>query len=121
MMQQKYKWVRPVQVLRKSITVQAVALADGNLLGISMGGPLVKDMARTAIARKALALPVQITAAFEPVIGAQVNLSDTTGKAIASGAGATAVNASYASEVLTGVMEDGTEVDVVLIDFPGGL
>lgn len=105
----------------KSDDTISVAAADGSLLGISMGGPLTKDLARTAIARKGLSVPVALTAAFTPTIGAQVSLSDTTGKAIAAGGGATAVNAQYASGVLTGVFEDGTTADVALIDFPGGL
>jgi hypothetical protein len=110
-----------LRVCLKSDDTITTAIADGAALGISMGGPLVKDLARTAIARKALALPIQLTADFTPVIGAQVNISDTTGKAGTAGGGFTAVNAVYASGVLTGVMEDASEVSVALIDFIGGL
>jgi hypothetical protein len=58
---------------------------------------------------------------FTPTLGAQVNISDTTGFGAAAGAGATGVNATYASGLLTGIMEDGTEENVALIDMPGGL
>lgn len=100
----------------------STALADGNLLGISLGKSLSEN-SRTAIVRKGSKVPVQLTAAFAPTIGAQVNISDTTGKAIAAGAGATGVNAIYSSGALTMVAEDGTETaaGAALIDFPGGL
>ena len=64
-----------------------------------------------------------MTAAFSPTIGAQVNISDTTGLAAAAGAGATGVNAVYVSGALTRINEDGTETaaGVALIDMPGGL
>ena len=104
----------------KSDDTISIALADGNLLGISMGRSL-SDTSRTAICRKGLKVPIQLTAAFTPTVGAQVNISDTTGKAIAAGAGATACNATYVSAGLTGIDEDGNSVDVALIDFPGGL
>lgn len=104
----------------KSDDTIVVTAADGNLLGISLGRSL-SDTSRTAICRKGLSVPILLTDAFTPTIGAQVNISDTTGKAAASGGGATAVNAVYASGVLTGVNEDGASVNVALIDFPGGL
>lgn len=104
----------------KSDDTISVASADGSPLGISVGRSL-SDTSRTAIARKGLGVPVLLTAAFTPTIGAQVNISDTTGKAIAAGAGATAMNATYASTTMVGVDEDGSSVDVALIDFPGGL
>lgn len=105
----------------KSDDTISVALADGNLLGISAGKSL-SDTARTAIFRKGLAVPVKLASAFTPTIGAQVAISDTTGEAKAyTGSGDSYVNATYASGVLTGVFEDGTEANVALIDFPGGL
>jgi len=106
----------------KSDNTISILSADGNALGISLGRDM-SSVGRTAIARKGLAVPVLLTASFTPVIGAQVNISNTTGKAIASGAGATAVNAVYASGVLTGVDEDGVAVadGVALIDMAGGL
>lgn len=106
----------------KSDNTISIAAADGNALGISLGKDL-SDITRTAVCRKGLGVPVQLTAAFSPAVGAQVNISDTTGKAIAAGAGATGVNAVYVSGALTMVAEDGTETasSVALIDMPGGL
>jgi hypothetical protein len=104
----------------KSDDTIVVTAADGSLLGLSLGRSL-SDTSRTAICRKGLRVPVQLTAAFTPTLGAQVHISDTTGKAIAAGGGATGVNAVYASAALSGIDEDGSAVDVALIDFPGGL
>jgi hypothetical protein len=104
----------------KSDDTISTAAADGNLLGISLGRDL-SDTGRTAICRKGLRVPIQLTSAFTPAIGAQVGIDDTTGKAKASGAGVTGVNAIYASGVLTGIDEDGGNVNVAMIDFPGGL
>lgn len=94
--------------------------ADGSLLGISCGKDL-SDAGRTAIVRNGLSVPLKLTAAFTPVLGAQVHISDTTGLGIASGAGATGVNAVYASGLLAGINEDGTESPAALIDMQGGL
>ncbi len=106
----------------KSDDTISIAAADGSPLGISLGKSL-SDTSRTAICRKGSQVPVQLTAAFTPTIGAQVHISDTTGKAIAAGAGATGMNAVYASGALTMVAEDGTETAsaAALIDMPGGL
>jgi hypothetical protein len=106
----------------KSDDTISVAAADGNLLGVSLGKDL-SNIGRTAVVRKGVGVPLQITAAFTPVIGAQVHISDTTGKGIASGAGATGVNAVYTSGALTMIAEDGTETAaaVALISMPGGL
>ncbi len=106
----------------KSDDTISVAAADGSLLGISCGKSM-SDTARTAIVRKGTRVPIELTAAFTPTIGAQVNISDTTGKAGAAGAGFTAVNATYITGALTKIAEDGTETASVaaLIDFPGGL
>lgn len=98
----------------------SILSADGLPLGISVGKDL-SNSGRTAIARKGLSVPVLLTAEFTPTIGAQVHISNTTGMAIASGAGATGMNAKYVSGILTGVKEDGTEANVALIDFEGGL
>lgn len=110
-------------VLRlKSDNALSVAKADGAILGVSLGKDL-SDAGRVSFARSGLGLPVLLTNGFTPTRGAQVHISDTTGKAVAAGAGATAVNALYASSTLTAVKEDGTtEPDgCALIDAPGGL
>lgn len=99
----------------------SLAKADGSLLGVSLG----KDLSGTdftAVCRRGLGVPVQLTDEFTPVIGAQVAASDTTGKAIGyTGSGNTYVNAKYVSGVLTGIKEDKTTCRVALIDFEGGL
>ena len=107
-------------VRQKSDGTISIAAADGLPLGISFGKHL-SNIGYTNICRAGLLVPVQLTAAFTPTLGAQVHISDTTGKAIASGAGATGMNAVYSSGVLTGVLDDGTTVSVALIDFQGGL
>ena len=97
----------------------SLASADGSKLGISAGRSL-SDTKRTAIVRKGTQVPIQVANGFSPTVGAQVQISTTTGKAVSSG---TAVNAVYSSVGLTGVDEDGAEIadPVALIDFPGGL
>lgn len=106
----------------KSDGTLSVAASDGSLLGISLGRDL-SDIGRTAICRKGLRVPVKLGTGFDPVVGAVVNISDTTGEAVASGQGATAVNAVYATGRLSdgGIGEDGQTKGVALIDFPGGL
>lgn len=110
----------------KSDGTYTVAIADGAAIGVSIGRSL-SDTSRTAVVRRGTGVPIRLTAAFDPTIGTQVNISDTTGIAIASGGGATAVNAVYASGrvggtgVNNGLDEDGVAVGVALIDFPGGL
>lgn len=110
----------------KSDDTLSVTLAHGNLLGVSLGRSL-SDTDRVAICRKGLMVPVALTAAFDPAIGAAVSISDTTGLAIAAGAGATVVNAVYATGrvggtgVNGGITEAGSTVGVAYIDFPGGL
>lgn len=98
------------------------AAADGPMMGVSYGKDL-SDAGRTAICRAGLKVPLRVSAGFTPVLGAQVHISDTTGMAAASGAGATGTNAIYASARLTAIKEDGTEVanGAVLIDMQGGL
>lgn len=111
-----------IAVRLKSDGTLSTTLADGNLIGVSLGKDL-SDIGRTAICRKGLLVPLIVTNGFTPTLGAQVNISDTTGYAAASGAGATACNAVYASAKMTagGLNESGSYVDVVLVDFAGGL
>jgi hypothetical protein len=103
----------------KSDDTLSLAAADGSKLGISLGASL-SDTKRTAIVRKGLDVPIQVANGFTPTVGAQVQISTTTGKAVASG---TAVNAVYKKVSLTGIKEDGTALadPVALIDFQGGL
>lgn len=93
--------------------------SGGGLLGVSAGRSQ-SDTSRTAIVRKGLKVPILLTNGLTPVIGAQVQISTTTGKAVTSG---TAVNAVYRSAVLSCVDEDGAAVSdgCAEIDFQGGL
>jgi len=106
----------------KSDATISTAAADGNALGISLGKDL-SNIGFTSIVKSGTEVPVALTAAFSPTIGAQVHISDTTGAAIAAGAGATGINATYVSGALTRINEDGTETaaGVALIDMPGGV
>jgi hypothetical protein len=103
----------------KSDGLLSLAAADGSKLGISLGRSL-SDTKRTAIARKGLGIPVLLANGFTPTIGAAVQISTTTGKAVSSG---TTVNAVYTTAVLTAYDEDGAAIadGCALIDFPGGL
>lgn len=104
--------------LHSPSTINTTA-SGGGLLGVSAGRSL-SDTSRTAIVRKGLSVPILLTNGLTPVIGAQVQISTTTGKAIGSG---TAVNAVYKSAVLACIDEDGGTVadGCALIDFQGGL
>lgn len=94
----------------------SLTVADGTLIGISLGNDLSGGIGKTPVIRRGTAVPLQVD--HTPTVGTQVQIHATTGKGTASG---TAVNAVYASGVLTGVKEDGTTVNVCLVDFPGGL
>lgn len=100
-------------------TPLSLAAADGSKLGISLGRSL-SDSGRVSVARRGLLIPILLANGFTPVVGAQVQISTTTGKAVASG---TAVNAVYRTAVLTAYDEDGVAIadGAALIDFPGGL
>ncbi len=93
--------------------------SGGSLLGVSVG-KTQSDTSRTVIARKGIDVPILLTNGFTPVVGTQVQISTTTGKAVTSG---TAVNAIYKSTVLSCVDEDGAAVSdgAAYIDFQGGL
>lgn len=103
----------------KSDGTVSLAVADGSKIGISLGRSL-SDTKRVPIARKGLSVPILLANGFTPTIGAQVQISTTTGKAVASG---TAVNAFYSKLPTTTLDEDGASVadGCALIDFPGGL
>lgn len=96
-----------------------LAASAGSKLGISLGKSL-SDHKRVSVARKGIKIPVLLTNGFTPTIGAQVQISASTGKAVSSG---TAVNAVYVTSTLTAYDEDGVVIadGAALIDFPGGL
>lgn len=103
----------------KSDGTLSLAASDGSLLGISCGRSL-SDILRTCIVRKGLWVPILLTAGLTPVVGAQVQISTTTGKAVASG---TAVNAIYETTGLSAVDESGAAITdgAAYISFQGGL
>ena len=103
----------------KSDGTVSLAAADGSKIGISLGKSL-SDTNRVPFARKGLRVPILLTNSFTPTVGAQVQISTTTGKAVSSG---TAVNAVYRTSTLTAYDEDGVVIadGAALIDFPGGL
>ncbi len=109
-------------ISNKSDGTITTAIADGPRIGISLGKDL-SDAGYTAIVRAGMKVPLLVTSGFTPTLGAGVVVSDTTGKAIAAGAGATAINATYASAVLTAILEDGTTdaTGCALINMPGGV
>lgn len=104
----------------KSDDTLSLTSTDGALLGVSVGRSLSNTLF-TAICRKGIDVPVQVTSGFTPTIGAQVQFSNSTGKCVTSGG--TSVNAVYKKISLTGIDEDGNAITdpVALIDFPGGL
>jgi hypothetical protein len=106
-------------VVSKSDGTYTSTLADGVLVGVSLGKDLSGTGAFFSVVRRGTRVPVLIDA-FTPTIGAQVQADATSGIAVASG---TAVNAAFSSARLDAVKEDGTTVTngCALIDFPGGL
>lgn len=103
----------------KSDGTVSLASADGSKIGISLGRSL-SSTKRTPFVREGEDVPILLANGFTPTIGAQVQISTTTGKAVSSG---TAVNAFYKTSTLTAYDEDGTAIadGAALIDFPGGL
>jgi hypothetical protein len=99
-----------------------ITSASGATIGVSLGNDM-SNAGYMAVCRRGLKVPVQVGGGT-PVVGAQVAVSNTTGKTVDyTGTGDRYVNAVYASAKLAngGVKEDGTLCDVALIDFPGGL
>lgn len=103
----------------KSDGTVSLASADGSKIGISLGKSL-SDHKRTTFVRRGVGVPILLTNGFTPTLGAQVQISTTTGKAVSSG---TAVNAFYSKTFTTVYDENGDSVAdlAALIDFPGGL
>lgn len=104
---------------QKSDGTISLASADGSKIGISLGRSQ-SSTKRTAFCTKGHEVPILLTNSFTPTIGAQVQISTTTGKAVSSG---TAVNAYYATSTLTAYDEDGVAITdgAALINYPGGL
>jgi len=95
--------------------------ASGSILGISLGKDL-GGAGHTNICRAGLEVPVIVKSGQTPVLGAQVAIHDSTADAGTVGeTDFTAVNAVYSKVGLTGIAEDGSSVDVALVDMQGGL
>lgn len=120
-----------LRVCLKSDNTPSVAKSDGSPIGISLGRDL-SDSGRTVVCRKGLKVPVKLATGFNPTVGAQVAISDTTGEAKAyTGSGDSYINAVYATGrlggsgatggVVEGASSDTGTVGVALIDFPGGV
>lgn len=107
-------------VRRDENGLPSIAKSAGQAIGMSLGGD-GSGTTHTAYVLEGNDVPILLTDAFEPVIGAQVAIHDTTGIAATKDGSSTYMNATYKSGVLTGIAEDGSEVRVALIDFPGGL
>lgn len=104
----------------KSDGTYTTAAADGADVGVSLGKSL-SDTDRFALVREGTEVPI-LKGSGTPVVGEQVAVSDTTGKTVDfTGSGDRKINAYYTEVGLTGIKEDGTEADVSIIDFPGGL
>jgi hypothetical protein len=100
-----------------------VTTSTGSRVGVSLGASL-SGHDRFALCREGLNVPVQVGSGT-PVVGAQVAVSNTTGKTVDyTGSGDSYVNAVYVTAKITngGIKEDGTTlVDIAFIDFQGGL
>lgn len=107
-------------VCAKSDGTFTTASADGASIGVSLGGDL-SGGSRMAYVAEGTGVPIQ-KGSGTPAVGAQVAVSNTTGKTVDyTGSGDRYVNAVYRQVGLTGIAEDGSEVNVSIIDFPGGL
>ncbi len=115
-----------LRMCSKSDGTYTTAIADGSSVGISAGKSL-SDISRTALVKRGTGVPLILTDGFNPTVGAQVTIDDTTGMGKAAGASVTAMNAVWASGRIggngaaKGVQEDGSAVGVAYIDMPGGL
>lgn len=104
--------------VRRSTTGD-LSLTSGNLIGVSLGIPLSDTTVETVVVRSGSKVPLLLTAGFTPVFGATVQVSATTGKAVASGVSTAAI---YVSSTLSGIDPlTKAEVPVALINMVGGL
>ena len=100
-----------------------LAAASGSMIGISMGISL-DDSEKTSVCRSGNYIPIQITDDEDDfsyvVIGAAVQVSATTGKAVDADGNAT--GAIFVSGPLKGIDPiTKAEIDVALVDLGGGL
>lgn len=93
--------------------------ADGKMLGVVIGS----KNGYNDIVRIGSMIPVKLTASFDPAIGAQVAVSDSTGLAKAyTGTGDGYIDALYRSSDVDALNEDGTAAanKFAYIDYNGG-
>ena len=110
-----------IAVRQKSDGTISTTLADGQLIGISLGRDL-SDTGYTAIAYRGEKVPLRLAASFTPVIGSVVYIDNATGLGKASATDATAVNAQYHTSLKSGLPEGGgSPLACALINFSGGL
>ena len=104
----------------RSASSGVLHLSAGAPCGVSLGIDM-SDSGRTAVCRSGLLVPMIVASvASAPVLGAAV-YSWADGTVDASSSGTTALNAICAKAGMTGIKADGTEVDIILADFIGGL
>lgn len=105
----------------KSDGTVTTAASDGPEIGISLGKTLDNAGKRTVVCRAGLGVPVLLKSGETMTVGEQLGIDDTSGEAASIDTGVTGVNAYVVATGITGVKEDGTEADCVLVDFIGGL
>lgn len=103
----------------------STTLADGLLVGVSLGESLSKTE-RLSVCRSGEGVPLKLTEGYEPAVGDPVYIDDVTGLANDGEdeeVDATLTSAIFVSGPLDAVLLDGTveEDSVAYIDMPGGL
>lgn len=104
-----------------STGILSVTKAHGELVGVSMGRPLDGLTDKTVVARAGLGIPVKLKTGETPAIGEQCGVDDASGEFASIDTGITGVNAIFVTAAITGIDEAGNEIDVAIIDMPGGL
>lgn len=91
---------------------------SGRFIGVSLGSDLSAEK-RIVVLSAGLKVPVLIESTDVPVVGETMYVDN--GLAAAQGGSSLQTNAYYTSTPLIGIAEDGSEVNVALIDYVGGL
>jgi hypothetical protein len=107
----------------KSDGTLSKAVADGELMGID-GGVDMGYAGKIALIRRGYGVPVKLKAEETLAKGDVLGIDDVTGEAAAVTTGVSASNAVVvvgSAAGMKGILDDGTEIDVVLVDMEGGL
>lgn len=99
----------------------SVTKADGALIGISLGKTLDGVSGKSVVCREGILVPVLLKSGETMAVGEQLGIDDATGEAASVDTGVTGTNGIVKATGITGVKEDGTEANVVLVDMIGGL